>query len=62
MLNYVMLRVLASSAVDCGCEHALGKDYKIGICCFSTKNVSCRSQIKKNGKQKYKYTLSTLIQ
>ena len=25
MLNYVMLRVLASSAVDCGCEHALVK-------------------------------------
>ena len=25
MFNYVMLRVLASSAVDCGCEHALVK-------------------------------------
>ena len=25
MFNYVMLRVLASSAVDCGCERALVK-------------------------------------
>ena len=34
----VVVSVLASSAVDCGFEPRIGKtkDYKIGICCFST--------------------------
>ena len=32
------------------------KDHKIGICCFSTNNVSCRGQIRKNDKQKYENT------
>ena len=36
-----MVNVLASSAVDRGFEHRSGqtKDYKIGICCFSTKHI-----------------------
>ena len=35
-----MVSVLASNAVDGGFETRLGqtKDYKIGICCFSTKH------------------------
>jgi hypothetical protein len=35
----VMVRALASSAVDRGFEFRSGqtKDYKIGICCFSAK-------------------------
>ena len=43
-----MVSVLASSAVGRGFEPRLGqtKDYKIGICCFSTKHESLRSKSK----------------
>ena len=43
-----MVSVLVSSAVDRGLESRLSqtKDYKIGICCFSTKNVALRSKSK----------------
>jgi hypothetical protein len=43
-----MVSVLASSAVDRGFEPRLGqsKDYKIGICCFSTKHAALRRKIK----------------
>jgi hypothetical protein len=36
--------VLASSAIDCGYEplSCQTKDYKIGICCFSSKNAALR--------------------
>ena len=39
-----MITVLASSAVDCGFELRSGqtKDYKIGICFFSTKHTALR--------------------
>jgi hypothetical protein len=39
-----MVSVLASSAVDRGFEPRSGqtKDYKIGICCFSTKHAALR--------------------
>jgi hypothetical protein len=39
----VIVSVLASSAVDCGFESWSGQtnDYKIGICCFSTKHADC---------------------
>ena len=42
----VMVSMLASSAVDRGFEHRSGqtKDYKIGICCFSSKHVTLRSK------------------
>jgi hypothetical protein len=42
----VMVTVLAWSAVDRGCESQSGqiKDYKIGICCFSTKHALLRSK------------------
>jgi hypothetical protein len=38
----VMVSVLASGAVDRGFVPRSGqtKDYKIGICCFSTKNAA----------------------
>jgi hypothetical protein len=38
----VVFSVLSSSAVDRGIEPWSGqtKDYKIGICCFSTKHVA----------------------
>ena len=44
----VMVSVLTSSAVDCGSEPRSGliKDYKIGICCFSTKHAA----LKRKGK------------
>jgi hypothetical protein len=44
----VMISVLASSVVDRGFEFRLGhtKDYKIGICCFSTKQAALRSKRK----------------
>jgi hypothetical protein len=37
-----MVSVLVSSAVDRGLESRLSqtKDYKIGICCFSTKHAA----------------------
>ena len=40
----VMVRVLASSAVDRGFEPRSGqtKDYKIGICCFSAKHTALK--------------------
>ena len=40
----IMVRVLASSAVDRGFEPQLGqtKDYRIGICCFSAKYTAFR--------------------
>ena len=39
-----MVSVLASSAVGRGFEPRLGqtKDYKIGICCFSSKHAAFR--------------------
>ena len=44
----VMVRVLASSAVDRGFEPRSGqtKDYKIGICCFSAKHAALRRKNK----------------
>ena len=44
----VMLSVLASCAVDRGFEPRSGqtKDYKIGICCFSTKHAALRGKSK----------------
>jgi hypothetical protein len=40
-IGIVMVSVLASHAVDCVFEprSGLAKDYKIGICCFSTKHT-----------------------
>ena len=39
-----MVSVLASSVVDHGVDPRSGKtkDYKIGICCFSTKHTALR--------------------
>ena len=44
----VMVRVLASSVVERGFEPQSGqtKDYKIGICCYSAKNVALRRKSK----------------
>ena len=41
-----MVSVLASSAVDRGFEPRSGqtKDYKIGICCFSTNHAALRGK------------------
>ena len=43
-----MVSVLATSVVDCGFEPLSGqtKDYKIGICCFSTKHAALRRKSK----------------
>ena len=43
-INGVMVSVLASTAVGRGLESRSGqtKDYKIGICCFSTKHAALR--------------------
>jgi hypothetical protein len=43
-----VVSVLASSAVDDGFEPRSGqtKDYKIGICCFSTKHTALRRKSK----------------
>jgi hypothetical protein len=43
-----MVSVLASSTADRGFEPRSGqtKNYKIGICCFSTKNAALRSKSK----------------
>jgi hypothetical protein len=43
-----MVSVLASSAVDRGFELQSGqtKDYKIGICCFSSKHTALRRKSK----------------
>ena len=47
-ISGVMVSVLALSAVDCGFEPRSGqtKDYKIGICCFSTKHTALRRKNK----------------
>ena len=44
----VMVSMLVSSAVDCGFEFQSGqtKNYKIGICCFSTKHVALTNKSK----------------
>jgi len=44
----VMVRMLASSAVDHGFEPQLGKtkDFKIGMCCFSAKDAALRRKSK----------------
>ena len=44
----VKVSVLASSAVDRGFESLLGqsKDYKIGMCCISTKHAALRRKSK----------------
>ena len=43
-ISGVMVSVLTSGAVDCGFEPHSGqtKDYKIGICCFSSKHAAVR--------------------
>ena len=43
-ISGIIVDVLASSAIDCGFEPRSGqtKDYKIGICCFSTKHATLR--------------------
>ena len=43
-----MVSVLASSVVDRGFESRSGltKDYKIGLCCFSTKHTALRRKSK----------------
>ena len=43
-----MVSILASSAADHGFEPQLGKtkDYKIGICCFSAKDLALRRKSK----------------
>ena len=43
-----MVSVLASSAVEHGFESRWGqtKDYKIGICCFSSKHAALRRKSK----------------
>ena len=47
-IDGVIVSVLASSAVDRGFEPLSGqtKDYKISICCFSTKPVALRRKSK----------------
>ena len=47
-ISSVIVSVLASSVVDRGFEHLSGqtKDYKIGICYFSTKHAALRSKSK----------------
>jgi hypothetical protein len=47
-ISGVMVSVLNSSAVDRQFEPRLGqtKDYKVGICCFSTKHVTLRKNNK----------------
>ena len=44
----VMVSVVASSALDCGFEPRSGQaiDWKIGICCFSTKHAALRRKSK----------------
>jgi hypothetical protein len=44
----VMVNMLASSVVDRGFESRSGqtKDYKIGICCFSTKHAALKGKSK----------------
>ena len=42
----VMVRKLVSSVVDCGFEtwSCQTKDYKMGICCFTAKQVALRKK------------------
>ena len=44
LVGGVMVSMLALSAVDCGFQAQSGKtkEYKIGICCFSTKHAVVR--------------------
>jgi hypothetical protein len=44
----VLVNMLILSAVDCRFEHRSGqtKDYKIGICCFSSKHAALRRKSK----------------
>ena len=48
LIDGVIFGVITSSAVDCGFEpqSAQTKDYKIGICCFSTKHTALWSKNK----------------
>jgi hypothetical protein len=48
LIGGVMVRMLASSAVDHGFKLWSGqtKDYNIGICCFSAKHTSLWSKSK----------------
>ena len=43
-----MVSVFTSSAVDCGFETRAGQtnDYKIGLCCFSSKHTALRRKSK----------------
>jgi hypothetical protein len=47
-ISGIMVSVLASSVVDRGFEPRSGqtKDYKIGICCISTKHAALRKRSK----------------
>ena len=56
-----MVSVLASSAVDRGFEPWSGqtKDYKIDICCFSSKHAALRSRSKDWLAQNIKYLSMT---
>ena len=47
-ISGVLVSMLTSSVVDRGFEPRLGqtKDYKIGICCFSTKHTALRRKSK----------------
>ena len=47
-ISGIMVRVLASSVVDCGFEPRSGqtKDYKISICCFSAKHAALKRKNK----------------
>jgi hypothetical protein len=46
LISGAKVSMVASSAVDRGFESRLGqtKDYKIGICCFSTKHAALMSK------------------
>ena len=48
LIGGVMVSMLALSAIDRGFEQQSGqtKDYKIGICCFSTKHTALRRKRK----------------
>jgi hypothetical protein len=58
----VMVKMLASSAVDRGFESRSGqtKDYKIGICCFSTKHAALKGK-SKNWLAQNQYNVSRSI-
>jgi hypothetical protein len=43
-IDGVKNNVLASSVIDNEFESRLGQDYKIGICCISTKHVALSIQ------------------